>query len=180
MKALGVGTSALRVSHTCKGCGGEYDLILGYTNTEFCEDCAHPVGARVLVCGSRDYNDQDRIWNTLDAVHGTYGIATLIEGEASGADSHARDWALNEPGVEILKFPADWKKYGKAAGPIRNKQMLVEGEPDIVYAFTNKPLSQSKGTLNMVTQARKAGIQTVVVGEDDTEYVIAEEQEVLI
>jgi hypothetical protein len=134
---------------------------------------------RVLVCGNRDYGEQERVWNVLDAVHGTYGVTTLIEGDAQGADLMARRWAEAEEGIEILKYPADWKQYGKAAGPVRNKQMLVEGQPDIVYAFTNKPLSQSKGTLNMVTQARKAGVRVVVVGVDDTEYVIAEEPDLL-
>lgn len=134
---------------------------------------------RVLVCGNRDYDERERIWNTLAAVHGMYNIDVLIEGEARGADSHARDWA-RENDVWVAPFPADWKTYGKAAGPVRNKQMLDEGKPDIVYAFTNKPLSQSKGTLNMVTQARKAGVRVVVVGEDDTEYVKAKDEPYVI
>lgn len=127
---------------------------------------------RALVCGSRDYDDVEKLQNTLDAVHENYHIDTVVEGEAPGADTLAREWA-EAHGVTIEAYAANWKEFGRAAGPIRNKQMLVEGQPDIVYAFTNKPLSESRGTRNMVTQARKAGIRTVVIGEDDTEWIKA-------
>jgi hypothetical protein len=77
-----------------------------------------------------------------------------IEGEAKGADSLARDVAL-ELGFKVLSFPADWDKYHRAAGPIRNRQMLTEGKPDLVLAF-HQDLTRSKGTKNMVTLARRA------------------------
>jgi hypothetical protein len=130
-------------------------------------------GIRILVCGSRDYADTQHLFDVLEAVHSLQPIGVLIEGEAPGADKLARIWAWGKVGIDVLAFPAAWKKYGKSAGHIRNKQMLVEGKPDIVYAFTNKPLSQSTGTLNMVNQARAAGLRVVVVGEDDTDYVRA-------
>jgi len=61
-------------------------------------------------------------------------------------------------GLEVIWFPADWEKYGRAAGPIRNKQMIMEGKPDLVVAFHNN-ISKSRGTKNMVTQARRHGIR---------------------
>ena len=128
------------------------------------------MGIRVLVCGGRDFADQDRLYNTLDAIHGQYTIDVLIEGEAKGADTLARKWAEAE-GILVAKFPAQWKQYGVSAGPIRNKQMLDEGKPDLVVAFPSGRLSESKGTLNMVKQAQKAGLRVIVVGIDDvTEY----------
>lgn len=131
---------------------------------------------RVLVCGSRDYSDRKTLWAALDAFHATHGIATLIEGEAAGADSLAAFWwgthGVSE-GIAIERYPADWATYGRAAGPIRNRQMLTEGRPDVVLAFPEGKLSRSRGTLDMVTQARKAGVRTVVHGEDDTGHVIA-------
>jgi hypothetical protein len=57
----------------------------------------------------------------------------------------------------VRHFPADWDKYGKAAGPIRNKQMLDEGKPQAVIAFSYD-LARSRGTANMVAQARDAGL----------------------
>jgi hypothetical protein len=65
-----------------------------------------------------------------------------------------------EPDRQIKPYPADWDKYGKAAGPIRNKQMLDEGNPEKVIAFRFK---NSRGTQNMINQAEKAGIKTIVI-----------------
>ncbi len=75
----------------------------------------------------------------------------------------ARSWA-ESVGLTVLPFAAEWKKYGLAAGPIRNKKMLVEGKPDYVVAFTRN-LTTSKGTKNMVLQSRKAKLPVVVLGE---------------
>lgn len=110
---------------------------------------------RLLVCGSRDFSDRPFLYAALDRLT---GIEVLIEGEAPGADTLAREWAT-ERGIPVLKFPAAWRKHGKAAGPMRNKQMLDEGKPDLVVAFICKPLTASRGTNNMITQANKAGVE---------------------
>lgn len=60
-------------------------------------------------------------------------------------------------------FPADWKQYGKAAGPIRNKQMLDEGQPDLVLCF-HDDIEKSKGTKNMYELAKARGIKTKLIG----------------
>lgn len=112
---------------------------------------------RVLVCGSRDYANRKLMWSVLDALLVAHPDLTIIEGEARGADRMAREWAEAQlPPVKVLKFPANWNKYGRAAGPIRNRQMLVEGQPDMVLAFGGR---DGKGTNNMVQQARKAGLK---------------------
>lgn len=116
---------------------------------------------KVLVCGSRDWSDQTALWSVLSGFIEP-GVCVLIEGEAPGADSMARDWALNEE-QPIEQYPADWEKHGKAAGPIRNQQMLDEGKPELVLAFVNKPLAESRGTADMVRRAKAAGIPTYVV-----------------
>lgn len=150
-----------------------------------CRVCAAEVGskgtgkgARVLVCGSRDYTDRDAIWIALDTLHATHGISVIIEGEAQGADTLAAQWwqVLGAAeGVLIERYPADWLRYGRAAEPIRNNQMLREGRPDIVLAFPSCPLSQSRGTTNMVEQARKAGVRVVVHGTDDIGVVASQD-----
>jgi hypothetical protein len=129
---------------------------------------------RVLVCGSRDYADVGQLTTTLEAVHAVYGITVIIEGEAAGADTLAKSWAEDRLGPDAVeKYPADWKQYGRAAGAIRNSQMLIDGKPDLVIAFVSKPLSKSTGTENMVRKARAAKIRTIVIGEDDTGFIRA-------
>jgi hypothetical protein len=102
---------------------------------------------RVLVCGGRNFSDYSFLSSVLTNIHTTTKITRIIQGEAPGADTLARQWA-NEHNILIIGFPADWNTYGRAAGPIRNKQMLDEGKPDVVIAFPG-----NKGTRNMVAQA---------------------------
>jgi len=84
---------------------------------------------------------------------------TIIEGGAKGADFLARVWAKHKM-LNWIEFPADWKQYGVRAGPIRNKQMIDEGKPDLVIAFL---APNSRGTKDMIAQAQKAGIETKVI-----------------
>lgn len=108
---------------------------------------------RLLVCGERTWTDREAIRREMrKAPPGT----VVIEGEARGADRLAKSVAV-ELGFEVMPFPADWNKYGKSAGPIRNHAMLVLGKPHEVWAFMAHP-ETSKGTANMVKQAKKAGV----------------------
>ncbi len=110
---------------------------------------------RVLVCGSRDFNDSEKLKEVLDEID----ITTVIEGEAKGADKLSRIYAEHR-GIPVEAYPADWGKYGNSAGPIRNRQMLEEGYPDQVVAFR---VNNSKGTTDMINQATKAGIEVKVI-----------------
>lgn len=116
---------------------------------------------RVLVCGSRHFNDYERLKKeVLNALPiGDYIDCVVISGHARGADT------LGERLAEDMcwkcdVYPADWNTYGKRAGPIRNRQMLVEGKPDMVIAFRSP---NSRGTQNMINQARKARVEVQVV-----------------
>lgn len=103
---------------------------------------------RVLVCGGRDYSDGE----TFARVIHSLPVETIIHGGARGADYMAHVTAVME-GWEELEFPADWETHGKAAGPIRNQQMIDEGKPDLVVAFPG-----GRGTADMVRRAHRAGI----------------------
>lgn len=119
---------------------------------------------RVLVCGDRDYTDREGLWTVLDGFRReTDGTLTIIEGGARGADQFASEWADGKlaQGVRHVTFPAEWGRYGRAAGPIRNQQMLDEGKPDIVLAF-HDDIEDSKGTRDMLRRAQKAGVLTRV------------------
>ena len=119
---------------------------------------------RILICGDRNWTDKKAI---LEFLWKLSRDTLIIEGECRGADRIARDLAILL-GFNILPFPADWKRYGKAAGPIRNQQMLDEGKPDLVIAFHND-LSKSRGTRDMVNRAKKAGIQVKVIRSEQEE-----------
>ena len=117
---------------------------------------------RVLVCGGRDFNDQDLVLRVLNSLHGLRKIHVLIEGGARGADRLAYLWAFQQ-GVTSVRYPADWKTYGRAAGHIRNSVMLTEGRPDLVVAFPG-----GKGTADMVGKARAAGLAVQEVNPRDS------------
>jgi hypothetical protein len=110
---------------------------------------------RVLVCGGRDYLDRDRLFMELDALRLARGVTVVISGCARGADTLGLEWA-EARGIEVTRFPADWETHRRAAGPIRNQQMLDEGNPDLVIAFPG-----GRGTADMVRRATAAGIETI-------------------
>jgi hypothetical protein len=101
----------------------------------------------ILVCGGRDFMYPVALTNMLDMYHRLEGIPTLIHGGARGADSMAGRWAEKND-IPVNVYPAEWNKHGKSAGYIRNRQMLVEGNPDAVIAF-----SGGRGTDMMIRLA---------------------------
>lgn len=107
---------------------------------------------RVLVTGGRDFGNRELLFEILDRLHATHGFTLLIHGDASGADRLAGEWGAAR-GVAVEAHPADWKKHGRAAGPIRNQKMLEEN-PELVVAFPG-----GRGTADMVTKAKRAGVE---------------------
>lgn len=130
---------------------------------------------RVLVCGGREYGEHPQDWPTLlTALNGVaYGLdmiglgpVAFMQGDyPTGADRLARVWA-QQMGIPCRGFPADWDTHGKAAGPIRNSQMLSEGKPHLVIPFAG-----GDGTADMVKKARKAGVPVLGLREDYIPYL---------
>lgn len=120
---------------------------------------------RVLICGSRSWRNREAIRSWLAKLQ-DWGYTELIEGGAAGADSIAREEA-KLIGFKVTEFKAQWDKFGRAAGPIRNQQMLNEGKPDMVVAF-HDDIVHSKGTKDMVSRAEKASIRVVVVSSSSS------------
>ncbi len=114
---------------------------------------------KVLVCGGRRFIDETVLFNKLDNLHRETPFTGIVEGGAKGADTLAKKWADSRR-IGCQEFPADWNRYGKGAGHIRNKQMLDEGKPDLVVAFPG-----GKGTANMVKLAKEAGVEVIEVEE---------------
>jgi len=105
---------------------------------------------KVIVCGGRHYMDRERLYLTLDLLHAATPITILMHGNAKGADQLADDWAMGK--VKTATFPAAWERHGKAAGPLRNQEMLDAG-PDLVVAFPG-----GRGTADMVRRAERIGV----------------------
>lgn len=112
------------------------------------------ISMKVLICGDREWSDKTLIKNALQAIMLQHDSITVIHGAARGADSLAGQCA-KELGLTVEEYPADWKTYGKSAGPIRNRQMINQ-QPDEVWAYHDN-LRESKGTKDMVRVARQLG-----------------------
>lgn len=107
---------------------------------------------RVLVCGGRSWQYRAVVFAALDRLHETRRIKVLMQGGAEGADALAKEWARDRC-VPFMEFPADWRRHGKKAGPMRNQQMLEEGNPTLVAAFPG-----GRGTADMQRKARAFGV----------------------
>jgi len=120
---------------------------------------------RLLICGDRNWTDEIAIAAIICYLKPT----VIIEGECRGADKLARKVA-EELGYlvkdkTILPFPADWNRYGNGAGHIRNTQMLKEGKPDMIGAFSSD-IENSRGTANMLTQAEDSNIPYFLIDRE--------------
>ena len=124
---------------------------------------------KILVCGDRNWQYDIAINMALSFIKPK--PKQIIEGGATGADQMAAEWAkINN--VEINEYQAEWTKFGRAAGPIRNARMLQE-KPDIVISFHNH-IEQSKGTKNMIYQALKANIEVWLIRWNFKDVVLTE------
>ena len=119
---------------------------------------------RVLVCGGRDFNDYNLLSSYLVELFVKSLLVpedvTIISGHARGADKLGERFA-NANECKLLIFPADWDKFGKSAGFIRNQRMIDEGKPDLVVA-----LPGGRGTQDMIKRAKKHGIKVIEVKDD--------------
>ena len=123
---------------------------------------------RILVCGGRHFEDYALLNNILNKVLKDKMLAPkdveIVSGHSKGADMLGERWA-EENNASVKIFPADWVKYKKSAGPIRNKQMI-----DYITCFENKMVvafvsPNSKGTKQTISLAEKNKIPVIV-----TEY----------
>lgn len=120
---------------------------------------------RVLVTGSRNYDDKNTLFDALADQYEPGMI--VVHGGARGADTLACEWVkkMQSLGYQVTTevHQADWYEYGKAAGPIRNQQMVDLGA-DVCLAF---PLGGSPGTRHCMKAAKKAGIPVINFAERD-------------
>ncbi len=101
---------------------------------------------KLAIIGSRDFEDYDFMKECFEGFVALRGGPPdmLVSGGAKGADSLARRLA-EEKGIPFHEIDADWKKFGRAAGPIRNKQLVEFSDGALAF-----PLGLSKGTRGCV------------------------------
>ena len=119
---------------------------------------------RILITGSRDWTNQNAVYGAIHMAifeiseligSRTTGepAVTIVHGHCpTGADAIANRMI----GLEIERHPADWEEHGRAAGPIRNAEMVALGA-DVCLAFIK---NNSKGATGCALLAEKAGIPT--------------------
>ena len=114
---------------------------------------------RLIVAGTRTLTDYNLVKRHLDYIASQIGKDNLliVSGGAKGADALGELYA-RQNGIELKKFPAEWNKYGKKAGPIRNAQMADFGHG--LLAFWD---GKSPGTKNMIDLAKKKGLWVSVI-----------------
>ncbi len=100
---------------------------------------------KIIVTGGRDFYDSALLNKTLDFINPD----VVVEGGALGADRLALEWAHNN-NKKVITVKALWSVNGKAAGPLRNGEMLRSHPDAILVAFPG-----GRGTANCVRQAKE-------------------------
>ena len=123
---------------------------------------------KILVTGDREWSDRETMLGYLSGIRDK--ITCLVHGDCRGADKMA-DRIVRSWGVKSISYPAEWDLYGKAAGVMRNSQMLQENlDIELVLAFHTN-IEKSRGTKDMIEKARKRSIPVVLVtGLEIVEY----------
>lgn len=109
---------------------------------------------RIIICGGREWDDYYAIKSVIEKLPRN---TVIIHGACRGADKLA-ERACVKLRRRFKRYPADWIRYRRGAGPIRNTQMLVEERPVKVIAF-HDDIENSTGTKDMIAQAEDAGIE---------------------
>ena len=110
---------------------------------------------RTIVAGSRECHHYHIVCQAIEEAG--WQITTVISGCARGVDTFGEQYAA-EHGIPVERHPADWEHLGRAAGPIRNHEMAQCAEALIAVLYPG-----SRGTENMIKQAREAGIKHIYI-----------------
>ena len=111
-----------------------------------------PENAFVAVVGSRDFTDDVKLNKVLDSYHTKWKIKAIVCGMARGADLLGKDWA-DKNKIPVIQCPAEWNKFDKPAGHIRNA--LMADIADMTIAFWDQKSTGTKGMIDIVQQKKK-------------------------
>ena len=104
----------------------------------------------IVICGSRNFHNYAELEKVLDGILAGVNVKHIITGDARGTDEIAHYYGKIK-GYNTLKFRANWTKFGRKAGPIRNRQMAEVAHATIAFWDGASP-----GTKNMLAEARRA------------------------
>jgi len=135
----------------------DFELICFLVIKETKKLAAEKKEYRLVVAGSRDFDDYTLLSAELDKLLVGKTNITIVSGTARGADRLGERYAA-EHNLRIERFPAEWEKYHKGAGPIRNAKMVQSADAVIVF-WDN----ESSGTKNIIECARKQDIPYRIV-----------------
>jgi hypothetical protein len=110
------------------------------------------VGKAVAIVGSRDFSDLELVRKYVANLAYHDDRAIIVTGGARGVDTAAQATAL-EYSLTVQVIKPDWERYGKAAGPIRNEQIVKVS--DEVVAFWDGKSRGTKSTIELTRKARK-------------------------
>lgn len=112
---------------------------------------------KTIIAGPRDYYVYQSLLEAIDKI--SWEITEVVSGRARGVDKMGERWA-KEHGIPVQPFPADWDRFGKRAGPLRNIQMAnYVGSAGALLALWDH---QTTGTGNMIEVAREKGLTVYV------------------
>jgi len=133
----------------------------------------------IIVCGDRYWNDFKEIDKFLDYIQLEFKAKdiTIVHGKSKGADSIA-GYLANLKGMVVVPEAADWFKYGKKAGPIRNQVMIDKYHPDMIVGF-HDDYEHSKGTKDMLTRGKNHNVYTVLVTHKEVITINSKNEEVM-
>lgn len=111
---------------------------------------------KVVIAGTRDLMHPP-VEEAVERSGWGAQITEVVSGGSGNVDRAGEYWAYYR-GYAVTRFPADWGKYGPAAGPIRNREMAAYA--DALIAVWD---GESRGTKNMIEEMRVLGKPVVVV-----------------
>lgn len=124
---------------------------------------------KVIICGSREFDDYDLLKEKCDKILkrkvDSGEDIVIVSGAAKGADSLGEKYA-KERGYKLEKFPANWEKYGKRAGYLRNKQMATVSNACIAFLSA---YGENIGTKMMISIAKEDKLLLRVIDENKYE-----------
>lgn len=122
----------------------------------FKKNTNNSTGITVAVAGYREFTDTSVFEEQLDKILSKYKVTKIHTGDCRGTDTMAVTYAIKK-GIPYTVFTANWNKYGRSAGPIRNQEMIKGTKLLVAFAHRN-----SKGTFNTIKLARKNRIKTII------------------
>lgn len=123
---------------------------------------------RIIIAGSRDFNDYKLLKTSIRDILKNISLESIgkikvISGTARGADQLGERFSKQFK-LEVVKFPADWNRFGKSAGYIRNEEMakysVKDGNYGMLVAFWD---GESRGTRHMINLAKRHGVEVHVI-----------------